>query len=132
MIKMESVIMGLLLCSVLLLLIILWRTEVTVRLLKKQIRAACTENMEGREKIALDNEEGGSEQMIDLLSGQSHIETEKQGVMEKMDMAGKVETETGNDEDIIKNTLQTDVTTASEELQEKEELINEVLAEIFC
>ena len=103
MMKMELVVMSVLLMQLPLLLLILWRTEVSVRLLKKQIKAAELEKSLLENGMRQENEKRDSKSI-------EKISQEEEGNI---------------------NIRKEEGISSKKENCEKEKLINEVLSEIF-
>lgn len=125
MIKMEEIIMGLLLLNVLLLLIILWRTEVSVYILKRQVKISGEKKETEKNKIVPDSQEVNNKQSDGLLCESQGTEIVKletgKNIMEEIERQA-VEIVSNESQIVVKNT---------DKAQENEDLINEVLSEIF-
>lgn len=125
MIKMEEIIMGLLLLNVLLLFIILWRTEVSVCILKKQIKISGEKKKTEKNKIVSDSQDVNNKQSDGLMCESQGTETVKletrKSIMEEIEKKA-VEIVSNESQTVVKNT---------DKAQENENLINEVLSEIF-
>lgn len=122
MFKMESMIIGLLLLIVLLLFIILWRTEVSVRMLKKQIRYIGMEKITEGNNITSYEGKKNMEQSEGVLSGMQNNDEQNIGTGRSMEECEGENYNIAGCTERYKGT---------EEVQEKEDLINEVLSEIF-
>ena len=104
MLKTEGIVMVLFLLHMILMFVILWRTERSVRLLKKLLNAMVLEK-EGK--------------------GYNSLSENKRCDMYQVE-------EVGENREVIVNTIGYEDASVDMEIQEKEKLINEVLSEIFC
>lgn len=122
-ISMETIMIGLLLFIVGLQLILLWRTHITVRILKKQIKKVELEN-EMKKEI-----DKGDDISVDIRQTEDIVLTKQQN-----------KTSSSNIEEYISNSVEVNCSQVENVtgqnivkgiVQEKEELINEILSEIF-
>lgn len=125
MIEKELIITGLLLSIVFLLLIILWRIETTVCILKKQVKILSKGNTAGEEVIIQGDRMNANDSSENMLS------------KKQCDEAGDVETGgntihvSGVNDGTFVDIMNQKIVKGIGEKRENEELINEVLSEIF-
>ena len=112
MIKMETIMMGLLLVNVLLLFVVLWRTEMSMRVLKKQ-----TKLLGARKEL----------ENVGIVSDISNTDTK----IKKSSVAERILEEPEKSTELITDEVRQETIFVNGEKQEKEDLINEVLFEIF-